>query len=164
MNSFGQTMRQTFYMLQHLQFCTQIALGVELLRNTPLKVIFAKKTSQCYYSIKDWLFWRSCLHPLTEISFLKEHELSNQISIFLFLALYRATSCSTKSHFLFQTELLLALKQNPKVDIHQSLHSGPNIIKFLIKMILLEAAGFVAKILVTNVLCIVTGLTKSMGS
>ena len=61
-------------------------------------------------------------------------------------------------------EPLLAPKQNPKVDIRWGLHSGPDATEFLIHMILPEATGFVAKVLVTDVLCTVTGPAKLTGS
>lgn len=61
-------------------------------------------------------------------------------------------------------KLLFASKQNPKVDICQSLYSKPDAINFLIKMILPEAAEFIAKVLVANILYTVTSLAKLTGS
>lgn len=65
---------------------------------------------------------------------------------------------------MFYTEPLLVPKRNPKVDIGQGLYSKLDATKFLINMILPEAIGFVAKVLVADVLCIVTSLAKPTGS
>ena len=78
--------------------------------------------------------------------------------------LYKAVSCSIQSRFQLYTALLFAPKQNFKVDICQGLHNGPDVIKFLINMIFLKASRFVTKVLLANVLCTVTGLTKLTGS
>ena len=50
------------------------------------------------------------------------------------------------------------------MDIRRGLHSGPDATEFSINMIFPGATGFVAKVLVANVLCTVTGLAKPTAS
>ncbi len=50
------------------------------------------------------------------------------------------------------------------MDILRGLYIGPDTIEFLINMILPWATGCVAKVLVADVLCTVTGPAKPTGS
>lgn len=60
--------------------------------------------------------------------------------------------------------MFLAQKWNSEINIRRSLYKGPDATEFLIKIILLGVAGFLTKVLVADVLCTMTGPTKSTGS
>ena len=136
------------------------AIGI-LPRNTPLEVILLKNHLAVVVPSRTALPGIGiCSAPLDRENSSSKKPNSNAS----FLALHGAASCSTRSLFLFQTEPLLAPKLNPKVDIGRGLHSGTDATEFWINMILPGATGYVAEVLVADVLCTVTGSAKPTGS
>ena len=119
--------------------------------SAPVKVIFAEnRLAIAVPSRTAFLAKVSVLHPLTEKTvFLRKTKLVTKLQCFV--------SYSIQSRF-------FTPKRNPKVDICRGLYSGPDATEFSINMILLGPTGFITKVLVTNVLCIVTGFAKPTGS